>query len=69
LLLPTFRAECFTPSEKFVWNAREISRTPVHGVAPPLLDSVQADVSVVRVLKNKEDEYSTDSVGRIQSSG
>jgi hypothetical protein len=64
--LPACRAERLAIREDLIRNAGNICRVQVHSVAPPLLDTVEADVPIVRVLKSKEDDDGTDSVTRIQ---
>jgi hypothetical protein len=47
-------------------SAGSIGRVQVYSVAPPLLDSLEADVATVWVLKSKEDDDNSEGVTRIQ---
>ena len=69
MLLPAFRAECLALRECIERCAFKISRFCVHSVAPPSLDSVEANAAILGVLKSEEDEDHANRVTRIQRSG
>jgi hypothetical protein len=68
MLSPACRAESLALRESFERNSSEISRFRVHSVAPPSLDSIVANIAILGVLENEEDEDHTDSVTRVQRS-
>ena len=67
--LPARRAKRLAICESLDRNTGSVGRVQVYSIAPPLLDSVEADGAIVRVLKSEEDENNTESITRIQSSG
>ena len=69
MLLPACRAERLALRECLERNALAISRFRVHSVAPPILDSIEANFSILGVLKSEIDDDHTDSVTRLQRSG
>ena len=57
---PGRRAECLAICESLDWSAHGVGRVQVHSIYPPLLNSVEADGAIVRILKSEEDENNTE---------
>ena len=52
-----------------VWHSGKICRLGINGVTPPILNGIQADRAVLRVLQSKEDDEGAYCVTRVQTSG
>ena len=51
------------------WHTNIIRGLRVDRIAPPLLNTAQADGTILRILQGKEDHNGTDGITCIQSSG
>jgi hypothetical protein len=62
---PTRRAKLSTIRDLLVWHTTEIGCFGVHSITPPLLNGVQSDRSVLRILQSEEDDDDTDAITSI----
>ena len=67
--LPARWAERPTLRYRLSWHTNIIGRLRVDNIAPPVLNAVQADRTIFRILQSKEDHNTTDDITCIQSSG
>ena len=49
-------------------HSRIVCRLPVNSITPPILNAVQANRAIFRVLQSKEDDEDTECISCIQSS-
>ena len=63
---PACRAECLALRDCLERYAFEISSFCVHSVAPPSLDTIEANSAIFRVLKSEIDDDHTNRVTGIQ---
>ena len=66
MLLPAFRAEFLALRECIERCAFKISRFCVHSVAPPSLDTIEANSAIFGVLKSEIDDDHANGVASIQ---
>ena len=62
---PTRRTKLATIRDLLVRHTTEIGCFGVHGVTPPLLNGVQSNRSVLRILQSEEDDDSTNAITSI----
>ena len=67
--LPARRAERPSLWHRLDWHTSIIRGLLVDRIAPPVLDVVQADGTILRILQSKEYRSGTDGITSIQSSG
>ena len=67
--LPARRAERPSLRYRLGWHTSIIRGLRVDHIAPPVLNAVQADGTIIWILQSKEYHNSTDGISSIQSSG
>jgi hypothetical protein len=62
---PTRRTKPSTIRDLLIRHTKVVGCFGVHGVTPPLLNGVQSDRSVLRILQNEEDDDDADAIASI----
>jgi hypothetical protein len=67
--LPARWAKCSTIRDLHIRYTSVVGSFYVHSIAPPRLNRVQADGTILRVLQCEEDDEGADCIAGIQTSG
>jgi hypothetical protein len=62
---PTRRTKLATIRDLLVRHTKEIGCFGVHRITPPLLNGVQSDRSILRILQGEEDDDNTNAITSI----